>query len=418
MSANSIRSIFAVPLLLFVVWALFSEDRKKIPWRTISWGVLLQIIFAATILVFPPGVKALKWFGDRVSDFLSLSKYGSEFLFGNIVKPEYMNTFGFQFGLLVLPTVIFFSSFMAVCYHLKLMQPVVEFVARIMAKTMHTSGAESLSCAANIFVGQTEAPLLIRPYLQQATRSELGAIMCGGYATIAGGVMAGYIAMGIPANHIIAASVMSAPAALMFAKIAIPEIEKPVTYGKVKVPRENFYTNLLDAASSGASDGMKLALNIAAMLIAFIALIEGINVLLHWASGQIWYYTDFTHFPDSLRDIFGTVFAPFAWMLGIPWDEAGKVGYLLGTQVSANEFIAYAKLAEMQAAHTLSPRSVALATYALCGFSNFSSVAIQIGGISALVPEKRSQLAAIGLRMMFCGVLANWITAAFASMFM
>ncbi len=418
MSADSIRAIFAIPMLLLIVWLLFAEDRKRIPWRTIIWGVGLQAIFAVLILVFPPGIKALGWFGDRVSEFLSLSKYGSEFLFGNIVKPEYMNTFGFQFALLVLPTVIFFSAFMALLYHARIMQPVVELVARIMAKTMNTSGAESLSCAANIFLGQTEAPLLIRPYLKTATRSELAAIMCGGYATIAGGVMAGYIAMGIPANHIIAASVMSAPSALMFAKLAIPELGKPLTYGNVKVPREQYYTNLIDAASSGASDGMKLALNIAAMLIAFIALIAGLNVVLSWMHGQVWFYTNITWFPESLKDIFGVIFAPFAWMLGIPWSEAGKVGYLLGTQISVNEFVAYADLAQMKAAGTLSPRSISLATYALCGFSNFSSIAIQIGGISALVPEKRTELASIGLKMMFCGAFANWVTAAIAAIFM
>ncbi|MDK9699443.1 MAG: NupC/NupG family nucleoside CNT transporter [bacterium] len=418
MGFDSIRSMFAVPIIVLLIWALLSEDRKRFPMRTALWGIGLQVAFAGFVLIFPPGVKAIAWFGDLVTKFLSLSKYGSEFLFGNIVKPEFFNTFGFQFALLVLPTVIFFSSFMAVLYHAQIMQPVVEVVARVMAKTMKTSGAESLSCASNIFLGQTEAPLIIRPYLLLATRSELAAIMTGGFATIAGGVMAGYISMGIPAKHLIAASVMSAPAALVFAKIAFPEKETPVTYGKVKVPREKIYTNVLDAASSGATDGMKLALNIAAMLIAFLALLEGINWALGWLSGQVWYYTDFTRFPSSLKDLFGLVFAPFAWLIGVPWHDAGQVGYLIGTQISANEFIAYAKLAEMKAAGILSERTIAITTYAMCGFANFSSVAIQIGGISALVPERRSDLAAIGLKAMVCGALASWMTACVASMFL
>ncbi|MCX7835054.1 MAG: NupC/NupG family nucleoside CNT transporter [bacterium] len=412
------QSVLAVPIIILIVWFLLSENKKRFPWRTVLWGLGLQIVFAVFILKFPLGVKILDSFANFVTKFLSLSKYGSEFLFGNIVKSEYINTFGFQFAFLILPTVIFFSSFMAILYHLKLIQPVIEFIARIMSKTMKTSGVETLSCAANIFIGQTEAPLLVRPFLKDATRSELATIMVGGFATIAGGVLAGFVSMGIPAKHLIAASVMSAPAALLLAKVAFPETEQSKTYGKVKVPREKMYANLIDAASTGATDGLKLALNIAAMLIAFLALLEGINWFLKWASEQIWYYTNLTFFPSSLRELFGLVLAPFAWLIGIPWSDAPDIGYLIGTQLSMNEFVAYTKLSEMKAQNLLSERTIAITTYALCTFANFSSIAIQIGGIGAIVPERRTELAQIGLKAMICGSLASWITASVASLFL
>ncbi len=418
MSFDLIRSMLAVPILIFLVWLLLAEERKRIPLRIIAWGIGTQLFLAAFVLLFPPGISALTWFADFVTKFLALAATGSEFLFGNIVKPEFEKTFGFQFAFLVLPTVVFFSSFMAILYHLRLMQPVVEFVARIMVKTMKTSGAESLSVAANIFIGQTESPLLIRPYLKAATRSEMAAIMTGGFATIAGGVMAGYIAMGISARHLIAASLMSAPAALVMAKIVFPERETPVTYGKARVPREKQYVNLIDAAAGGAGDGMKLAINIGAMLIAFLALLQGVDWFLGWFSGGVDSLFHFNKFPSSLRDLFGLVFSPFAWLIGVPWRDAGSIGYLIGTQISTNEFVAFAKLTELKAGGVLSERSIAITTYAMCTFANFGSVAIQIGGIAAIVPEKRSELASVGLRAMLCGLIASWMTASIASLFL
>lgn len=415
---DKFHSLFAIPFIIFIVWILLSENRRQFPWRTVLWGIGLQFFLALFVLKFPLGVRALEWFANLVTQFLSLSKYGAEFLFGNLVKPEYIQSFGFQFAFLVLPTVIFFSSFMAVLYHFKLMQPIIEVVARIMMKTMKTSGAETLSSAANIFIGQTEAPLLIRPFLKDATRSELATIMVGGFATIAGGVLAGFVAMGISAKHLIAASVMSAPAALLLAKVAFPETEKSKTFGIVKLPREKMYTNVIDAASTGATDGMKLAINIAAMLIAFLALLEAFNWLLSWLSGQIGYYTNITCIPSSLRELFGYVLAPFAWLIGIPWSDATNIGYLIGTQLTMNEFVAYSKLSEMKSQGLLSERTIAITTYALCTFANFSSIAIQIGGIGAIVPERRKELAQIGLKAMICGALASWITASVASLFL
>ncbi len=413
-----IRSLLAIPILLGLVWLILSEDRKLIPWRTIFWGIGLQLFLAVLIFMFPPGVRALNWLADFVTKFLALTNAGSKFLFGNLIDLKYIETFGFQFAFIVLPTVIFFSSFMAILYHWKVMQPVIELVAKLMSKTMRISGVESLACAANIFLGQTESPLLIRPYLKDVTRSEMGAIMTGGFATIAGGVMAGYIAMGVSAKYLIAASVMSAPAALVMAKIAFPEREKPVTFGNVKLPRLKMYDNTLDAAASGASDGMKLALNIAAMLIAFLALLAGVDWFLGWFAGVFESVTGFSQFPSSLRDIFGIIFSPFAWLIGIPWKDAGTIGYLIGTQISTNEFVAYLKLSELKEAGILTERTIAITTYAMCTFANFGSIAVQIGGIGAIVPEKRSMLTSIGFKAMICGIVASWMTASFASLFL
>jgi len=418
MSFDAIRSLFAVPILLFLIWLVFSENRRIFPMRIVLWGLGMQLFLAVFILVFPPGVRALTWFADFVTRFLALSYSGAEFLFGNIVKPEFTETFGFQFAFIVLPTVVFFASFMAILYHLGIMQRVVEFFARIMVRTMKTSGAESLSCASNVFIGQTEAPLLIKPYLKNATRSEMATIMTGGFATIAGGVMAGYIAMGISAKYLIAASLMSAPAALVMAKIVFPEKMKPETYGKVHLPHEKLYENLIDAAASGAGDGMRLAINIAAMLIAFLALLKGVDWFLAWFSGVIDNLFHFSAFPSSLRDLFGLIFSPFAWLIGVPWGDASSIGYLIGTQLTTNEFIAFAKLAEMKEAGMLSERAIAVTTYAMCTFANLGSVAIQIGGIAAIVPEKRSELASVGLKAMFCGLIASWMTASVASLFL
>lgn len=407
-------SVLGMLAMIGVAYAM-SYDRRRFPWRVVLWGTALQLFFAFFILGTGAGKIVFQWTGDKVAAFLNFTRYGTEFLFGNLVKPEYQNTFGFQFAFAVLPTIIYFSAVMSILYHLGIMQKIVEGIAVVMSKTMGTSGAESLSCSANIFVGQTEAPLLIRPFVAKATNSELMAIMCGGFATIAGGVMAGYILMGIPASHILAASVMSAPAALVMAKIILPEKEEPVTRGHVKVPPERVAGDVIEAAAIGAADGMKLAVNVGAMLLAFIAIIAVINAgmgIIHNAMAAI----GFPYFPGELRILFGWIFSPLAWLMGVPWQDCLAFGNLLGTKISINEFIAYKDLSELIKTGGMSARANIIATYALCGFANFSSIAIQIGGIGGMAPERRGDLAKLGLRAMFGGALASWMTAAIAGM--
>ncbi len=379
---------------------------------------------------------------QKVEHFLSLSDYGARFLFGNLAEKQYFFPesdtwpgFGFQFGFSVLPVIIFFASFIGILYHLGVMQTIIRWMARFMQWTMGTSGTETLSCTANIFVGQTEAPLLIRPFIDDLTLSELLTIMVGGFATIAGGVLAGYIAMGISAGHLIAASVMSAPAALVVAKIIYPETELSKTYGDVDIPKDLIQsTNLLDAASRGVTDGLKLAVNVGAMLIAFIALIAFVDTILSFLDriidGQLLNgnYVKYTIvsgsspvtgeyngiFPGSLKTLFGTIFRPLAWLMGVPWKYAGEVGNLLGIKLALTEFVAYGNLAELKAAGALSDKAIVISTYALCGFANFASIGIQIGGIGALAPKRRSDLSKVALKAMFGGAIASWLTASIA----
>lgn len=380
-------------------------------------------------------------FSEKVASFLSLSDYGSRFLFGNLADAQYYFPgpdagwpgFGFQFAFKALPTIIFFGGLMGVLYHWGVMQKVIEAMARFMRWTIGTSGAETLSCSANIFVGQTEAPLLIKPFLDEMTESELLTIMVGGFATIAGGVLAAYVAMGVPAGHLIAASVMSAPAALVFGKIIYPETEHSVTAGDVAMPEIDTGANTIEAATGGITDGFKLALNVGAMLIGFIALIAVVDVLFNWVDSLIdgrilqgaWVsYSsggmspvngEFTGiFPGSLQTLFGTILRPLAWLMGVPWAEAGLVGNLLGIKLSLNEFVAYGQLGSYINMGGLGPRAVVISTYALCGFANFSSIGIQIGGIAAVAPGRRSDLARLGFRAMLGGALASWATATIA----
>jgi CNT family concentrative nucleoside transporter len=388
------------------------------------------------------GEVVFKEFSDKVAAFLNLSTYGAKFLFANLADPAFADPgaggwrgFGFQFAFMVLPTIIFFGGFMGVLYYLGIMQKVIEAMAGFMRWTVGTSGAETLSCSANIFVGQTEAPLLIKPFLDDMTPSELLTIMVGGFATIAGGVLAGYIRMGVPAGHLIAASVMSAPAALVIGKIVFPELGHSRTAGDVKLPDIEVGGNVIEAASNGISDGFKLALNVGAMLIGFIALIAVADVLLNWLdrlidggllggdyvpyatvglSPAIGEYQGF--FPGSLQTFFGTVLRPLAWLMGVPWKDAAAVGNLLGIKLSLNEFVAYGTLGNYIHDQVLSARAEIIATYALCGFANFSSIGIQIGGISAIAPRRKSELARLGLRAMFGGALASWLTATIAGM--
>jgi CNT family concentrative nucleoside transporter len=382
-------------------------------------------------------------FSNKVAAFLSLSDYGARFLFGNLADRQYFFPggaaswpgFGFQFAFKVLPTIIFFGGFMAVLYYLGIMQRVIESLARFMRWTVGTSGAETLSCSANIFVGQTEAPLLIKPFLNEMTRSEILTVMVGGFATIAGGVLAAYIAMGIPAGHLIAASVMAAPAALLVGKIIYPETEHSLTAGDIELPEIDSGGNVIEAASNGITDGLKLAVNVGAMLIGFIALIAVLDVCLNWvdslvdggllrgawvtysAGGMSPVVGEFLGVvPGSLQTLFGTALRPLAFLMGVPWADAAAVGNLLGVKLSLNELVAYGVLSSYIQDGAISERAAVIATYALCGFANFSSIGIQIGGISAVAPRRRSDLAQLGLKAMFGGAIASCLTATIAGM--
>ena len=380
------------------------------------------------------GQEAFKVVSDKVSVFLALSNKGAEFLFANLAQGEHFFVapdagwpgFGFQFAFTVLPTIIFFSAFMSVMYYLGIIQVMISAMARFMHWSLQTSGSETMSCTANVFVGQTEAPFLIKPFLDKMTESELNAVMTGGFATIAGGVLAGYIQMGVNPGHLIAASVMSAPAALVIAKLLFPETEESVTAGDVEIPEVQTADNVVEAAANGTTDGLKLALNVGAMLIAFISLIAFLDVMLGYFDGLIdgrllggtqlasGEFAGF--FPGSTKTFFGTILAPLAFVMGVPWADAGAVGNLLGTKLTLNEFVAYGFLAEHINADDLAPRSIIIATYALCGFANFSSIGIQIGGIGSLEPSLRPTLARIAVRALLGGALASFTTATVAGM--
>jgi len=389
-------------VMLGIAWAL-STNRRAIRWRTVVAGTALQIVFALLILRTPWGRYVFEQATDAVTAFLDFTDAGSAFIFGEGFTEHY-------FAFKVLPTIIFFSSFITILYHLGLIQWIVKGFAKVMMWAMGTSGAESLSASGNIFVGQTEAPLLIRPYVDTMTMSELMAVMTGGFATIAGGVLAAYVGMGVPAGHLIAASVMSAPAALVMAKIMFPETEESLTAGDVKVDVERPWANVIDAAAEGAGSGLKLALNVGAMLLAFVALIAMVNAVLGAVGGWFGYEA------LSLELILGFVLRPLAWVMGVPWEEADQVGALLGIKTVVNEFVGYIRMEEMVGEGALSARSQVIATYALCGFSNFSSIAIQIGGIGSIAPERKQDLARLGLRAMVAGSLACFQTATIAGL--
>ncbi len=422
MRLQNLVSLLGIVVLLALAWAL-SNDRRSFPWRVTLWGIGLQLILAVLLLRTPWGQAVFGGARTFVTRLLAFTDAGAEFMWGNLyrasedlvahVNPEQgyvqvtdsvtgqLAPLGTVFVIHILPTVIFFSSLMALLYHLGVMQWIIRGMAWIMRKTMGTSGSESFSCAANVFVGQTEAPLVVRPYLPTMTRSELMAVMVGGFATVAGGVMAAYVRFGVDPGHLLSASVMSAPAALVVAKIMYPEKEESPTRGEISLHVEKEYANLLDAAAGGAGIGLKLAANIGAMLLAFIALVAMVNYGLGFAG-------------LSLQQIFGWVFSPIAWVMGVPWSEAMVFGNLLGTKIAVNEFVGYIELMSAAGSGALSERSVVIGTYALCGFANFSSIAIQIGGIGAVAPGRRSDVAALGLRAMFGGALASWLTATIA----
>ena len=399
--------LLGLVVILGFAW-LCSSHKRAIKLRIIAWGLGLQLAFALLVLKTDFG-KLFQAIGTGVNAMLAYTEQGSEFVFGPLGKGS--GPFGVLFAFQVLPIVIFIASFFAILYYLGVMQFVVKAMAIGMQKVMGVSGAESLNVAASIFMGQTEAPLTIRPFIAGLTESELFTIMTSGMAHVSGSVMAAYVKIaGVSITHLLTAVIMTAPATIMLAKIFVPETEKPVTAGRVDVKVEKTAVNVIDAAAQGAGDGLHLALNIAGMLIAFLALIAMCNGILGWLHTMPllgW-------LPPSLEKIFGVIFAPVAWVMGVPWKDASTIGDLLGTRLVLNEFVAFLKLGPMKA--SLDPRSFVIATYALCGFANFSSIAIQIGGIGALAPNRKSDLARFGLRAVAAGSMANFMSACIAGM--
>ncbi len=408
-------SFIGMLVLIFIGW-LLSQYKNKILWRTIFWGSLLQIILGIIVLKTPPGRWFFEIFNTMFIKLVSFSESGAEFIFGGLVSDT--EKFGYIFAFKVLPTIIFFSAFMSILYYFGVMQFIVELFARIMVKFMGTSGAETLCCAANVFVGQTEAPLMVRPYVSEMTRSELLAVMTGGMATIAGGVMAAYVSLlnkYIPdiAGHLMTASVMSAPAALVFSKLLLPETEEPKTLGHVKIKYEKTDVNLLDAIANGTTLGLRLAVNVGAMLISFMALLYLANFLLS-SLGNLLPFSWTKNL--SFDKIFGLIFAPLSYLLGVDSKDIVIAGQLIGQKTFFNEFVAYANWAQMYITNPqiVSHRTAVILSYALCGFSNFLSIGIQIGGIGTIAPQRKHELAQLGIRALVAGTLACLQTATVA----
>jgi CNT family concentrative nucleoside transporter len=385
---------------------LFSTSRKSIQLKTVLWGLGLQLTLGYFVLRSAFGSKVFSFLGAGANRLLSFSYAGSAFVFGDLGLPKELSRLGFSFAFQVLPTIIFIAAFFAVLYHLGVMQLIIRAAAWIMARVMGASGAESLNVAASIFMGQTEAPLTIRPFLPKLTKSELMCVMTSGMAHISGGMMAGYIQVGgADPKNLLTAVIMTAPGTLLMAKMLVPETEQSLTAGRVEIPPMEKESNLLGAIARGTSDGLSLALNVGAMLITFIALLALLNAMM----GGVHNWPHMAWFPDSMQTLFGWIFSPVAWLIGIPWHDAAKIGNLLGTRMVINEFVAFGQLGPMKA--SLDPRSFTIATFALCGFANFSSIGIQIGGIGALAPEQRGQLARFGIRAMLAGTMANLMSA-------
>src|ERR1700746_2139189 len=387
----------------------FSTDRKAIKLKTILWGLGLQLLLGFFVLRSTTGTKIFAFLGNAANKLLSYSYAGSEFVFGDTGFPKELSRLGFSFAFQVLPTIIFIAAFFAVLYHIGVMQLIIRGAAWLMTRVMGASGAESLNVAASIFMGQTEAPLTIRPFLNKLTKSELMCVMTSGMAHVSGGIMAAYIAFGIEAKHLLAAVIMTAPGTLLMAKMLVPETEQSLTAGRVEMPEMEKEPNVLGAISRGTVDGLHLALNVGAMLVTFIALLALVNAIMGWGHNHV------AWFPDSLQRVFGWVLSPVAWVIGIPWHECKIMGNLLGTRMVINELVAFQQLGALRAA--LDPRSFTIATFALCGFANFSSIGIQIGGIGALAPEQRGQLAKFGIRAMLAGTMANLMSASIVGMF-
>jgi CNT family concentrative nucleoside transporter len=385
----------------------FSTNRRAIRLKTVAWGLGLQFVLAIFVLRVKSGEWLFERAGDGAKRLLDFSYYGSSFVFGELGQQQ--SSLGLIFAFQVLPTIIFIAAFFAVLYHLGIMQLIIRAGAWIMTAIMGASGAESLNLAASIFMGQTEAPLTIRPFLPELTQSELMTVMTSGMAHISGGMMAAYMRVGgADAKHLLTAVIMTAPGTLLVAKMLVPETEKPLTAGRVEMPQVEKESNILGAIARGTIDGLHLALNVAAMLITFLALLALLNAMMGWMHLHI------SWFPYSLEQVFGWILSPVAWLIGIPWHDAASIGNLLGTRMTLNEFVAFAKLGTIKS--TLDPRSFTIATFALCGFANFSSIGIQIGGIGALAPNRRSDLARFGLRAMLAGTMANLMSASIAGM--
>ena len=417
-------------LVLLGLACLMSSNRRRISARLVLGGLGMQLVLAWVLLAFPPAVQVFDYLGAAVHRIVAFADPGSYFIFGELSTAR--QPWGFVFAFRILPIIIFFASLMGVLYHWGIMQRVIAALAWVLRRTLRVTGTEAMATAANVFIGQTEAPLCIKPYVAGMTRSQLSVLMTGGFATIAGSVLAAYVGMLggqdresciLFAKHLIIASVMSAPAALVIAKILEPETESPLDEHVSTLSTERTTRNVLDAAAAGATDGMKLAFNVAAMLIAFVALLAMVNypleALSDWKPILAW--REEHGIPVlSLQQLLGWLFTPLAWTMGVPWQDCTIFGTLLGEKLIVTEFVAYTSLADiMHAADTtFSPRAAYIATYALCGFANFPSIAIQIGGLSGIAPNRRSDFATLGLRTMFGGALASWMTASIAGLFL
>jgi CNT family concentrative nucleoside transporter len=399
---NMERAISFLGICVFIgICYAMSVNRQAVRWRTVAWGLGWELILAIVILKTAWGLNLFKSLGNIVGNFLAFSDVGAKFVFGENFKDH---LFAFQ----ILPTIIFFSSFISILYYYGILQRVVNALAWLMMKTMKTSGSESLSCAGNIFLGPTEAALMVKPYLANMTKSELHAVMTGGFATIAGGVLGAYLSFGIPPEHLIAAFFMTSPVALIVSKIMYPETEVSETTEKVNIDIKSNYVNVLDAATSGAIDGVKLAVNVGVIIIAFLSLLAAVNASLSWL-GTLAGYPQL-----SLEGMLSLIMFPVAWLMGIPWADCGQVGALLGKKTILNEFIAYLDLGELIKKQEISQRSAIITTYALCNFANIGSIGITIGGMTGIAPNRQQDLARMGLRTMIGGLLAGFITAGIA----
>jgi CNT family concentrative nucleoside transporter len=422
--ATRVQPLVGLSVILALAYCC-SSARRAIDYRTVGWGLTLQLVFAVIVLKTNAGRFVFETLGAYITKLLAFTYVGSAFVFGplgdptvwpramtNVFGPEGVQ-YGTIFAFQVLPTIIFIAALFAMLYYFGVMQVVVRLFAVVMRRFMRASGAESLNVAASIFMGQTEAPLTIRPFLPRMTESELMTVMTAGMAHISGGIMAAYILFGVEARHLLTAVIMTAPGTLMMAKLFVPETGHPDTMGTVKLNVERTDVNVIDAVGRGTGEGLHLALNVGAMLISFLALIALVNALLG-AAGDLLQQWVGVGGGLNMQRIFGWAFSPIAWSLGVPWRDAGTIGNLLGTRMVLNEFVAYAQLGALKA--SLDPKSFTIATYALCGFANFSSIGIQIGGIGALAPERRHDLARLGLRAMLAGTFANFLTATIAGM--
>jgi CNT family concentrative nucleoside transporter len=402
-----LTGVLGIAVILGLAY-LFSTDRRAIKLKTIAWGLGLQLALGLFVLRAHSGQALFGALGAAAKHLLDFSYVGSAFVFGEIGKAD--SSLGLIFAFQVLPTIIFIAAFFAVLYHIGVMQIVIRAAAWVMTVIMGASGAESLNVAASIFMGQTEAPLTIRPFLPKLTKSELMTVMTSGMAHISGGMMAAYIRVGgADAKSLLTAVIMTAPGTLLMAKMLVPETEQPLTAGHVQMPATEKESNVLGAIARGTVDGLHLALNVGAMLIVFLALLALLNAMMGWVHIHVGW------FPYNLQEVLGWIFSPIAWLIGIPWRDASTIGNLLGTRMVLNEFVAFAQLGTMKG--SLDPRSFTIATFALCGFANFSSIGIQIGGIGALAPEQRDQLAKFGIRAMLAGTMANLISASIVGIF-